>query len=279
MKAEFPGVQHESGDGDDLALGIAINGIAKDGVAHALAHVDSDLMGAPGEELAANEGAALMGANLLPFGDGFFAGAVQEVGHAFAIHGVATKHGLDATFGFLWQAVDGGEVDFTESALGKGFTQAPMGDVVFSDDHAAGGVFIEPMDDAGSHLTADAAKVVTMMEEGIDEGAVWVPGCGVDDQSGRFIEHEDVFVLKEDLQRDVLGNDGDGRDLWNGDGKGISCAHGGAGFGGAAIERDVSVPEKVLNPSPREVGQAPGEVLVEPLPGFLLFSDGPIHDT
>ena len=33
MEAELPGVQHEAGDVDDLALGVAIDGVSQDGVA------------------------------------------------------------------------------------------------------------------------------------------------------------------------------------------------------------------------------------------------------
>ncbi len=143
MEAELPGVQHEAGDMDELALGVAaVDGISQDGVSEAFAHVDADLVGASGEELASDEGASLICGDVLPFGDGFFAGAVVKDGHALPIDGMSSDHVLEATAVFLGQSADGGEVYFTESALGEGFGKAAVCDVVFGDDHAAGGVFI-----------------------------------------------------------------------------------------------------------------------------------------
>ena len=138
-----------------------------------------------------------------------------------------------------------------------------MGDVVFGDDHAAGGVFIEPMDDTWAHLSADAAEIVAVVEEGIDEGAVGIACGGVDDEAGRFVEDEDVFVLEKDIERDVLGDDGDGDDLGYVERDVVSVFKGGAGFGGACVQGYMAVFDQVLEAGAGEIWKAGGEVFVE----------------
>lgn len=277
METQLPGVQHEAGDMDDLALGVAVDGISQNGVAEAFAHVDADLVGAAGEELAADEGAVLMGGDVLPLGHGFFAGAVIEDGHALSMDGVSADHVLEAPTFFFGQAVDGGEVDFTKAALGEGFGQAAVGDVIFGDDHAAGGVFIEAVDDARAHLSADAAEVVAVMEKGIDEGAVGISCGGVDDEAGGFVEDEDVFVLKKDIERDVLSDDGDGDDLRDDEGDLVSSFQGSAGLGRASVQGHMSVFDQVLEAGAGEIWKTGGEVLIESGAGVGGVREGPFH--
>ncbi len=133
------------------------------------------------------------------------------------------------------------------------------------------------MDDAGAHLSADAAEVVAVVEEGIDEGAIGITGGGVDDEAGRFVEDEDVFVLKENIERDVLGDDGDGNDLGDVEGDVVSVFEGGAGFGGASIQGYMAAFDQVLEACAGEIWKAGGEVFVESGAGIGGVREGPFH--
>ncbi len=43
------------------------------------------------------------------------------------------------------------------------------------------------------------------MQDRIDQCAMPMPGCGMDDEAGRLVEAEDMVVLEEDFERNVLG--------------------------------------------------------------------------
>ena len=52
-----------------------------------------------------------------------------------------------------------------------------MGRVVLGDDEAAAGLLVEPMHDAGSCHATDAAELAgAMMQQRVDERALFVPG-------------------------------------------------------------------------------------------------------
>jgi hypothetical protein len=116
-----------------------------------------------------------------------------------------------------------------------------------------------------------------MVEEGIDEGAVGIASGGVDDEAGGFVEDEDVFVLEEHVERDVLGDDGDGDDFGDGEGDLVSALEGGAGLGGASVQGDVPVFDQVLEAGAGEIRKTGGKVFVESGAGVGGVREGPFH--
>jgi hypothetical protein len=277
IEGEFPGVEHEARGLDFLFRRVAVDGVAEDGTGEAVFHVDADLMGASGEEAALDEGAVFVDGEAFPLGDGFFAGAVVEDGHALAVDGVAADEVLLAAFVFGWDAVDDGEVGFGDATVGEGFGEAAVGAVVLGDDDAAGGVFVEAMDDAGAGFTADAGEVVAVMEEGVDEGAVGVAGGGVDDEAGGFVDDEDVAVLIEDFDGDVLGDDFDGGGVGDGEGDEVAGANDGAGLGGFGVETAVVGFDEVLEAGAGVPGEAGVEEAVEAFSSVLGLVSGELE--
>lgn len=152
-----------------------------------------------------------------------------------------------------------------------------MGAVVLGDDDAAGGVFVEAMDDAGAGFTADAGEVVAVMEEGVDEGAVGVAGGGVDDEAGGFVDDEDVAVLIEDFDGDVLGDDFDGGGVGDGEGDEVAGADDGAGLGGFGVEAAVVGFDEVLEAGAGVLGEAGVEEAVEAFSGVLGLVSGELE--
>ena len=87
-----------------------------------------------------------------------------------------------------------------------------------------------------------------MGEKGIDEGAVGGAGAGVDHRSGGLINDDEVFVLKDNIQGNVLRHRGGRR--WRRDGhfKGIARFDpvGGVSYG-LAIEAHLAIKHKGLD--------------------------------
>jgi hypothetical protein len=128
-----------------------------------------------------------------------------------------------------------------------------MGAVVLGYDHAAGGFFVQAVDDAGAQFTADAAEVVAVMQESVDKGTVWIPCGGVDDQPRGFVEHEDVCVFIHDVQRYVLGLDGHVFRRWDDEGDAVTGSQFGAGLAGVVVDLGVGTFDEVLEACAGEV--------------------------
>ena len=72
------------------------------------------------------------------------------------------------------------------------------------------GVLVQPVDDAGAQFAADAAQVVEVVQERVDERAVLVAGGGVNDHAAGLQDDGEVIILIENRERNFL-RDGDGR--------------------------------------------------------------------
>lgn len=87
-------MEHEAGGFDFLAGRVTVDRVSEDGATETVFHVDADLVGAAGQQAAADERAVVVDAEAFPLGNGFFSGAVIEDGHAFAIHRMAADEVL-----------------------------------------------------------------------------------------------------------------------------------------------------------------------------------------
>ena len=85
--------------------------------------------------------------------------------------------------------------------------QRLMGAVVLRDHHQAGGVLVEAVHDAGPPLAADAGETVAAMgDQRIDQSAGRVSGGGMHDQPFGLVDHDDVGVLVNHVERNGLGS-------------------------------------------------------------------------
>ena len=74
---------------------------------------------------------------------------------------------------------------------------------VFRDDHEPRRVLVEPVHDAG---TRQFRELRVVGKERVLEGLVRIAGAGMNDESGRLVDDDDVRVLPGDRERDVLRN-------------------------------------------------------------------------
>ena len=166
--------------------------------------VDADLVRAPGVQRRLDIGGrreafehAEAGPRLAPFAGGD--------GHAFAVRRVPRDGGLDVALVVRHDAGDEGAVELHHRAFGELLREREVGLVVLGHEQAAARVLVEAVDDARPGDPADPAELsVAMMEEGVDEGVLVMADGRMHHDAGRFVEHEHVGVLVEDLQRNVL---------------------------------------------------------------------------
>ena len=193
-------MEHQARGGEFVLF--AVDRIAEDGGADVV-HVDANLVGAAGVEMAKDEGGFRggIGGEGFVIGDRGLSGWRGDDGHFLAVYGVAADVGEDRVFFLGRDAVGDGEVElFHGGSLGKLGGEGLVGGVGFRDDEAAGGILVEAVDDAGTLDPADAGELAfAVVEEGVDEGAIGIAGRGVYDDAVRFVEDEDVSVFEKDI--------------------------------------------------------------------------------
>jgi len=58
--------------------------------------------------------------------------------------------------------------------------------------------------DSGPLLAADAAQIVDVMQQGVDEGAARMPGRWMNHHARRLVDDDEIAILVDDRQRKGL---------------------------------------------------------------------------
>ena len=136
-------------------------------------------------------------------GDGFFAAEFHH-GHFDAVVRVAADLGFDfAIEGH--DAVGHGAVDAFDRALLHLLHQVVLRAQGFGNDHQAAGVFVKAVDDARARHVLQGGAV---RQEAVEQRTRPVARGGVDDESGRFVQHDHAVVFVHDVQIHRLGREG-----------------------------------------------------------------------
>ena len=91
-----------------------------------------------------------------------------------------------------------------EAVILKLLRQRLMGKVVLRHDQKAGGVLVNPVDNAGAQLAVDAGEAVATVEhQGVHQRIVPVSGGRMDDDALGLVEHQHVRVLPDHVQRQI----------------------------------------------------------------------------
>jgi hypothetical protein len=86
-------------------------------------------------------------------------------------------------------------------------TEAPMYQISLGDQHQAGGVSVESVDNPGSPFRT-AGERGAPRDERVDEGVVPVSWRRVHHQSRRLVDDREMLVLEDDGERNGAGLDG-----------------------------------------------------------------------
>ena len=167
-----------------------------------------DLMGAAGENADFQQGVALEMLDDAVLAFRLAAGFSD--GHLFAVQRVAADRSLDDAVRWFDAALDQHQVDFGHFALLELFGQGGLYLPRPGDDHQAGGVFIEAMDDARPVALA-LGQFRVAAEQGVEQRAVRVPRRRVGGQARRFVDDGQIVVLINHFERDVLRDEAAGR--------------------------------------------------------------------
>ena len=181
--------------------------------------------------------------------------------------------GFDRAAGSAGCSRDDREVDLRHLTLGELPRQHLMRQVIFRHDQTTGRVFIEPVDNAGPLFSADPGEVGAMMQERVDKRVRLIARSRMHHQAGRFIQHEKVVVLEQNLEWDFLrpGLDLVGR--WNFQPDEIPatndfpCPH----F--SAPQLDLARPDQRLQSRTRKLRQCGREIAIEPPTGVIVRHD------
>src|ERR1051326_3203173 len=126
------------------------------------------------------------------------------------------------------------------------------------------------MDDSGAPLAADAAQIVDVMEQRVDERAARMSGGGMDDHARRLVDDDQVAILVDDVERQRFGLRLGIDRLRDQDFDLLSTAHALIRPGGAPVDLHVAVFDQPLDLRPRLRRSAlstasSGTVIVTPL--------------
>src|ERR1700730_17564356 len=115
---------------------------------------------------------------------------------------MAADRSFDHAGSFAQLAGDEREINFFNTALRELLRQAAMRFVVFGDDQTPARVFIETADNYRPFFSAHSGKRTTMTKQGVDQSVLRMTGSRMQNQAGRFVQHEQVIVLKKNFERD-----------------------------------------------------------------------------
>jgi hypothetical protein len=185
-------------------------------------------------------------------------------GHPFSILGVPGDGGLDAKLAGIEVAPGECRVASAHPASSDGRAQPAMSQVRLGDDHEARGIPVQSVNDAGPPLRSTGQRR-SPRDQRVHEGIVPVPRRRMDDQTGRFVDDGEVFVLKDDREWDRVGLESPGRLLiGDPDGDALTSCDEARGTGRFSIDLYALVSDEARRLRPGE-SQLIGEKAVEPL--------------
>ena len=192
--------------------------------------------------------------------------------HALAMRGMPGNRRADFAAVARQLAAEDRVVDLLHLAGGELGGKRQVRFVILRHDQAAAGFLVQAMDDAGAGDAADAAQLArAMVEQGVDQRVFFVAGCRMHHQPRRLVQHQQRFVLIQDVQRHRfrLGLGGPGfrpvhLNLFPGTGR--------VGrLDGAAVDPDVALFNQPLNRAARDGRELAAQIRVQPLRRERMF--------
>ena len=138
------------------------------------------------------------------------------------------------------------------SMIGELLGEPPVRGVRLGHDHEPARVLVQPVDDARPGNAANAGEALAAMgDERVHKRSVQVSGAWVDDQPGRFVDHDEAVILVNHRESDRFAGERvrlHGRHL---DLEALPSPHLSARIGyGPAVGRDPPGANEVLQPCP-----------------------------
>ena len=162
----------------------------------------ADLMRTPGQNMHVQKRRVFQVFQQRPLRHRLATGGVHS--HALAVL-CAAGDGLFHPPGRLAHApVHHGQIMLFHRARAQLVAQALMRQVVFGHHEKAAGILVQPVHDAGPLHPANAAEILHVIEQGVDQRAAFIARGGMHHHAARLDHHGQVRILIEDFKRDVL---------------------------------------------------------------------------
>ena len=134
------------------------------------------------------------------------------------------------------------------------------------------------MHDARPLLSADAAEIVDVVEQRVDERAACVAGRRVNHHTGRLVHHDEIAVLVEDRQRKRLGQRHRVDRRWYLDGDELAGFHRAVGLRRSPGDLDLAFLDEPLQLRARVLGEDGDEKMIEPgAVAVVRHGEGVVH--
>lgn len=194
--------------------------------------------------------------------DGFFAdlGSYRVF---FPYAWVNTEGSFYAVSRQLRGAVNYCEIGFFNGSLFELSGDFPLCDVVSGSHDNAACVSVESVDDSGSEFTEAAGKGGAVKGESVNESAVSISACGMDNHIRLFVDDDNIMVLVDDVDGYIFCEDVRWR-RWRE--RKLYFVGGGeteTGFDGAAVDFYMARRYVSLESDTAEMAEAVVEVFVE----------------
>ena len=203
---QFIGVEHLAGKRDgEVAKGFApsILLVSGNGMAN-VGKMDSDLVCSAGQRLEAQIGGMVEALKNAIAGESF--PSLCRCGdHLGSVVAAAGDMRLDDS-GFLVRGPDDNGAVFLMDFSGlELLCEAVVRQVVFCRDDATGGILVQPVNNAGAERMAAGGEPLAVSQECVDKRMRRITWRRMDDEAGGLVDHDEVIILKEDVEGDVLG--------------------------------------------------------------------------
>ena len=168
-----------------------------------IGHVDAYLMGAACFQPALRQGIFPKAFQHPEMGNSRLA-IFPDNGHLFTVRGIPADIPTDDAGFFLDVAPDHRLIDAESSLFLNLLCQAEVCLVILGCHHDAGGILVQPVDDARADFPVDAGQILTMMHQGIDQSAGKHSCCRVHHHASCLIDDDYILVLIKNVQRNIL---------------------------------------------------------------------------
>ena len=164
-------------------------------------HMDTDLMGASGVQFQAEKGAAAVTGEGLIMGAGRQTALTHLAGNEGIFH--RTNGGIHHAAGGIGCAVTHRQIDAAEMLGVEGGFQTLLSIDVFGDHQKSRSALIQTVDRMIIGIQAD---FLVIMKDEITQRIVKVTVAGMGENTGLLVDHQNIFVLIDDVQRAIGGD-------------------------------------------------------------------------
>ena len=141
--------------------------------------------------------------------------------------------------------------------------QVAVGELVLGNEDDAARVAVEPVDDAWPVVAVQTAELAEVELQSVDERAAPVSLGRVDDHVGRLVDDGEVFILVENLQRNILGHGQFMGRLGRPDADLVAVADLVARLGRVAVDQYAAGIDDFAQDGPAQIGEHLDKILIE----------------